>query len=274
MSPGWPERSRLRKFFVWDIGGGVAWLYITLVHRWWPDTREALPVEGPLLYVANHQSFLDPPMVGLQCKSRPAAFLARKTLFDNPLFGRLLRFLNSIPLDYAAGARAFRAAIDELNAGRCVLIFPEGARCRDGATHEFKPGVMLLIRRCKPTIVPVAVEGCFDALPMKGRPRFGAKTVSRIGTPIPAAELLALDTPAALDRMRRAVEEIRLELRAELRAASGGTYPAPGPGDRPYWEREAETSPDGTADSGADTARAADTADTTADAAPSTAARD
>ena len=240
---GWPGHGWWRWFAVWIICRGACAIWFRIMHRWRRGDHVPLPAEGAILYVANHQSFYDPPAVGCEVWKRPPAFLARRTLFDNRFFGALIRFLNSIPLDQSGrGASAFRAALAELEAGRGVLIFPEGARTRDGTMKRFSPGLMLLVRRAKPWVVPVGIDGAYDAYPMgASRPRLGVPITTRIGEPIRAETLLAMSTEEALDHLRRRVEELRLACRAELRERTGGRWPEPGPADRPWWETGAES---------------------------------
>ena len=121
-----------------------------------------------------------------------------------------------------------------------VLIFPEGSRTPDGALKPFKRGTLLLIKRSGATVSPVAVEGAFDVWPSTRRfPRLRGRLLTKVAPPIAAADL-PKEPDAALDMVRRRIEETRLELRAMLRADTGGRFPAPGPGDTPYWEAEAK----------------------------------
>jgi 1-acyl-sn-glycerol-3-phosphate acyltransferase len=140
-----------------------------------------------------------------------------------------------ISLDQSKGdAGAMRAALGELAAGRCVLIFPEGTRTRDGAMHEFKPGAALIIRRSGAPVVPVAIEGAFDVWRIgTSLPRLSGRIAVRAGPALAAEELMRDGTAKALTRMHGLIESMRLELRSRMRRESGGRYPAPGPGDAP-----------------------------------------
>jgi 1-acyl-sn-glycerol-3-phosphate acyltransferase len=199
--------------------------------------RNALPPEGPLIYIMNHQSLLDPPLVGVLVRRRPCVFLARKGLFAFKPFGALIRFLCAIPLDIArGGGRALRSAIRELEAGRCVLIFPEGRRTEDGRMARFRGGVLLLSRKTNAPVVPLAIDGSWDAWNRHRKwPRLGAAIGMRIGEPIPAEALSAMEESEALEHLKREVEKLRLEVRGDLRRATRGAWPKPGPGDVPYW---------------------------------------
>jgi 1-acyl-sn-glycerol-3-phosphate acyltransferase len=125
-----------------------------------------IPKSGPLLVLANHQSFLDPPMVALPFQ-RHLIFLARKTLFRNRFLGWLYRSLHAVPLDQeGVGKEGIRTVSEQLALGQAVLVFPEGARTPDGAMHPLKPGVHLLIRKSRAPILPVGIAGAYDAWPV------------------------------------------------------------------------------------------------------------
>lgn len=124
-----------------------------------------LPRHGPVLVIANHQSFLDPALVGVAAR-RPLCYLARKTLFKNTLFGRAIRNLGAVPVDQeGVGKEGLKTILGELQKGEAVLIFPEGERCYDGQLHPLRPGVQLLIKRAQAPVVPVGIAGAFDAWP-------------------------------------------------------------------------------------------------------------
>ncbi len=121
-----------------------------------------VPPAGPALFVSNHQSMFDPVLVGLASR-RYLAYLARSTLFTNPLFGGLIRSLHAIPIDRAMGKDGIQAVLDALGKGRCVLMFPEGERTHTGAVGPLKPGVSLLVKRVTCPIIPVGIAGAFAA---------------------------------------------------------------------------------------------------------------
>ncbi len=124
-----------------------------------------VPSSGPALLIANHQSFLDPMLVGLTAR-RHLCFLARKTLYRNRAFGWLLRSLQAVPIDQHGFAReGLKTILDQLQAGRAVLVFPEGERTWDGVLHGFRPGIHLLMKRIPMPIIPVGIAGAYDAWP-------------------------------------------------------------------------------------------------------------
>jgi 1-acyl-sn-glycerol-3-phosphate acyltransferase len=127
--------------------------------------RRHIPRRGAALIIANHQSFLDPVAVGLGIP-RHVHFLARKTLFANPVVGFWMRIVNCVPIDQeGVGKEGIRNILQRLEAGHPVLVFPEGERCEDGEMHPLKPGIGLLVKRVRVPIVPAGVAGAFDAWP-------------------------------------------------------------------------------------------------------------
>ncbi|MBM3983294.1 MAG: 1-acyl-sn-glycerol-3-phosphate acyltransferase [Planctomycetes bacterium] len=121
-----------------------------------------MPRKGPVLVLANHQSMFDPVMVGLSSR-RYLSFLARKTLFDQPVLAPVIRSLNAIPIDRNMGKDGIQSVLDALGHGRAVLMFPEGERTHDNTVQPLKPGVSLLIKRLSCPIVPVGIAGAFAA---------------------------------------------------------------------------------------------------------------
>jgi 1-acyl-sn-glycerol-3-phosphate acyltransferase len=190
--------------------------------------RRNVPPTGGLLVLANHQSFLDPPLVGVAVRRR-LRYLARKTLFRPRLFAWLIRSLGAIPIDQEVGTEGIKAALHLLHEGKAVLVFPEGRRTPDGRMQPLKPGVVILIRRARVPVLPVGIAGAFDAFPIHARlprlaplfapPRPGTLAVV-IGEPIPPEcladlppdEMLA-DLGDVLSDLHRQADRLRLQKR-------------------------------------------------------------
>lgn len=125
-----------------------------------------MPRSGPVLVIANHQSFLDPVLVGLAVPARRLNFLARKTLFSVPVIGKFIASVGSFPVDQEGiGKEGMKTTLDLLEQGRTVLVFPEGTRTGDGLIQDLKPGITLLIKRARVPILPVGVAGPYEMLP-------------------------------------------------------------------------------------------------------------
>ncbi|HEY6050516.1 MAG TPA: (d)CMP kinase, partial [Thermoanaerobaculia bacterium] len=94
--------------------------------------REHIPRKGPVIIACNHISFWDPPLVGAWVP-RTLHYLAKQELFENRVFGAMLRAYNCIPIQRGPQARsALRGAEGVLDRGGAVLIFPEGTRSKSG----------------------------------------------------------------------------------------------------------------------------------------------
>jgi 1-acyl-sn-glycerol-3-phosphate acyltransferase len=129
------------------------------------EGRHNIPRRGPALVVANHQSFLDPILVGLSTRRHLRA-LARKTLYQHAFVARVIDALDAIPIDHeGVGKEGLKIVLEELGRGRGVLVFPEGTRARDGRLHALRPGIHLLIKRVQAPIVPVGIAGAYEAWP-------------------------------------------------------------------------------------------------------------
>ena len=126
---------------------------------------ENIPPSGGGLVLSNHQSFLDPLLLGLPLK-RPISFMARDSLFRIPVIGWILRNTYVFPINRsAATTSSIRNAIDRMQRGYLVGLFPEGTRSEDGSVSELKPGVIALLRRTELPIYPVGIDGAYEAMP-------------------------------------------------------------------------------------------------------------
>ena len=203
--------------------------------------RENIPRTGGVLFVSNHQSYLDPLVNGTSLCDRPSRIFARLTLFKWFPFNLLIRSLGAVPISgEASDKETMRLGLAELAAGRTLLVYPEGARTLDGAMHAFKPGVGVLLKRSKVMVVPVGIDGAFDAWPRKGGIRLFRKVETEIGTPISSEELLADGVRPALRRLENEVDALRMKCRDRIRKRTGGRQPAAGPADKPFNQLEGQ----------------------------------
>ncbi|MBI3864503.1 MAG: 1-acyl-sn-glycerol-3-phosphate acyltransferase [Planctomycetia bacterium] len=148
------------------------WLTLQIIIRnlfaFWLRYRargiEHIPESGGGLILSNHQSFLDPLLIGLPLH-RPVSFLARDTLFPVPVIGWILRNTYVMPLSRdTGGAAGIRETIRRLDEGFLVGLFPEGTRSADGTMGRLKPGFAALVRRTELPIYPVGIAGANRAL--------------------------------------------------------------------------------------------------------------
>ena len=175
---------------------------VTLMLRpllWWGRVEvvglDNVPVAGPLIVVPNHDSQMDPVVVGVALRRRrPLRFLARAELWDIPGLGPLMSGMRQIPVRRGAGdSAAMDEAAATLAAGDAICVFPEGRLSR-GEQLRARSGVGRLIRGCPDaTVVPCAVQGATDYVRFPRRPRVTLTFLS----PVPAAHLAGAE-PAVI----------------------------------------------------------------------------
>ncbi|MEE3371932.1 MAG: lysophospholipid acyltransferase family protein [Planctomycetota bacterium] len=181
--------------------------------------RGHLPERGGALICSNHQSHIDPVVIGLCC-DRQLIYLARKSLFRFGPFAWLIRFYGAISIDRdGAGLTGIKGILRHLKKERLVLMFPEGTRSRDGQVAPFKPGLCALARRARVPLVPVALDGAFDVLP-RGRwwPR---RTTVRVcfGPPIWPEAMADVEDEELLQDIYRRILECHERVRRERSGA-------------------------------------------------------
>lgn len=118
-----------------------------------------VPRGGPLIAACNHISFWDPPLVGSNFP-RVLHFVAKAELFQNKVFGAMLRGYNSIPIQRGTRARrGLLGAEDVLNGGGAVLIFPEGTRNKSGSLLPPRAGIGRLAVATRSPVLPIRISG-------------------------------------------------------------------------------------------------------------------
>ncbi|MEX0818949.1 MAG: lysophospholipid acyltransferase family protein [Pirellulaceae bacterium] len=185
----------------------VARLTFVVVFRMRCDGRENIPATGPLLVCSNHQSVLDPVIVGVAFNRR-LNYLARESLFRFAPFRWLIRFLDAIPLDRdGLGLAGLRESMRRIKRGEGVLIFPEGTRTTDGSVLPLKAGFCALARRGKVSVLPVGFDGAFDAWPRTAKlPR--ASTIHLcIGQPLGPDAIAKLDDRALVAEVEQRIRD-------------------------------------------------------------------
>ena len=203
-------------------------------------------LEGPVIFAANHASHLDTPLLLASLPSRfrhrTVVAAAADYFFDTTVKAHLNALsIAAFPVDRTTvSRRSLELAMELLNDGWNIIIFPEGGRTPDGWAREFRAGVGFLARRRGVPIVPVHLEGTRRIL-RKGEGLRGVRRSTAsvtFGRPIHAGED---DNRELSARVERAVAVLADEQRtdwwtARRRAASGTTPPLRGP-DTGAWRR-------------------------------------
>jgi 1-acyl-sn-glycerol-3-phosphate acyltransferase len=174
------------------------------------EGADAIPT-GVCVFVANHASNVDPPVI-VAAIPRRVAVLAKKQVFRIPIFAAALRAADFIPVDRAvpeAAAAAVDQAVGRLRAGVSYLVFPEGSRSVDGRLRAFKKGSFVMAIEAGAAVVPVSIAGTQRTM-KKGehfiRP---GEVVVRFGPAVDAAEY-------SMERRAELLARVRAEVAAGL----------------------------------------------------------
>jgi 1-acyl-sn-glycerol-3-phosphate acyltransferase len=156
--------------FLYRVGMGSAWTGIRLAGvRVRTVGMERLDPQGTYIFMSNHVSNLDPPILLPLIPGRTSV-MAKKELFDYPLLGRAMRLGTLVPVDRGnrdAGIAAVRAAGEVIRQGINMTIFVEGKRSFDGKLLPFKKGPFYLAMECGVPVVPVTINGTHEIMPKR-----------------------------------------------------------------------------------------------------------
>ena len=164
----------------------------------------------PTVVAANHISALDIPVLYTQLPF-PFRIVANKNLFDYPFMGWHMRRSGQIPIDRSSPRATFKSllkGVEDLQQGLSVVIFPEGGRSPDGHLAEFQNGAFYLAVKAQSPVLPVAIVGTYEMLPMDTfhiRPR---PLKLAIGEPIATDGLTTHDLDSLAGRVRESIHEL------------------------------------------------------------------
>jgi long-chain acyl-CoA synthetase len=190
---------------------------------------ENLPAQGPYLLCSNHQSYIDPILLGTVLPwsvFRSTFALGTSEIFGQGFMRRLARWLRVVVLDPDANlVPAMRAGAFGLRQGRVLILYPEGERTNTGNLTVFRKGAAILSIHTQSPIVPIAIDGFYEAWPRhKKYPRFTDLSL-KIGKPIaPPPESEANE--AAYERLTVELKSSVAALWADLREREQRNEPA------------------------------------------------
>lgn len=162
--PPLPALSPTECNWLWRIARTLLRSVLPVWLRYRALGTEHIPAQGGGLILSNHQSFLDPVLIGVPLQ-RPVSFLARDSLFRVPLLSLIIRNLYAMPINREAVSTAgLKETLRRVEQGYLVGIFPEGTRSDTGTVGRLKPGFISLVRRMQLPIYPVGIAGAHHAL--------------------------------------------------------------------------------------------------------------
>jgi long-chain acyl-CoA synthetase len=185
---------------------------------------EKLPDQGPFILSSNHQSYIDPAILGaiLPWKHFKNLFsVGTSEIFGSGIMHWVARQLRIVVVDPDANlVPAMKAGAYGLRHGKVLILYPEGERSVDGSPKRFKKGAAILATHLRVPIVPIAIEGFYDAWP-RGKPFFQkiTKFSMAVGEPIapPPGEPTELLATQMMATVRTRVMEMWTVLNREYR---------------------------------------------------------
>lgn len=187
---------------------GILWVAASPVTVEHPER-----LQGPAVVAANHLSAFDIPVLYSKV---PMQFriVANKPLFKLPFVGWHLRRSGQIPIDRTTmktTIKTLQLAVEDLKQGLSVVIFPEGGRSLSGRMQPFMNGAFYVAIKAQAPVLPVAIVGTYEVLPMNTYHIMPQKLLLRVGEPIPTTGLTLRDTDDLAELVKHAIEDLYYE---------------------------------------------------------------
>ncbi len=165
------------------------------------------------VYAANHTSYMDTPVV---FAALPFQFriLAKRELWSIPFIGWYLARSGQIPIDTEnprTTLSSLGAGVKALRAGMPLFVFPEGARTPDGELQNFLSGAAFLAIRAQVPLVPIALTGVYDLLPIHTRHFYPGTLTLSVGEPIDTTGMTPRQMEELTGKLRAAIERLRTQ---------------------------------------------------------------
>jgi 1-acyl-sn-glycerol-3-phosphate acyltransferase len=175
------------------------------------------------VYASNHTSYMDTPVI---FASLPFQFriLARKVLWPIPFIGWYLNRSGQIPIDTKnprATLSSLGTGVKALRSGLALFVFPEGGRTADGELRPFLSGAAYLAIRAQVPLVPMALSGVYELLPIHTRHFYRGELTLNVGEPIDTTGMTLRQTDELTAQLRKAIENLREPRSAEAVSTVG-----------------------------------------------------
>ena len=200
-----PSMDPIRTSLFWKFCRSISYIGSVLMFDIKTYGVKNVPKSGGALMISNHQSYLDPVMLGVNLP-RPLSYLAKSELFVNPLLSKLISSLRAFPVRQGKGDKAaIEETIRRLREGHMLNIFPEGTRTEDGEIAPIQRGAALVVRKAHVPIVPAVIHGSWDAWPYTAK-MFRARPIRVLyGKPLEVSGLKGEQIVELIDRTLRAM---------------------------------------------------------------------
>ncbi|MCX6345117.1 MAG: lysophospholipid acyltransferase family protein [Armatimonadetes bacterium] len=191
------------------IGANIAAMICRIFGRWQVIGKENIPKTGGALLCGNHVSYMDPPALGARV-GRRVHFMAKIELFQIPVFGFIIRKVGAFPVKRGTADRgALKQAIEYLQNGEVVAMFPEGQRSLGRGLQPAEAGVGMIVLRAKAPVIPVALINSDKLFPPHSAFLHFTKLKVVYGKPVKLDDLYAQGG-------REAIEEVGKRIMAAI----------------------------------------------------------
>ena len=203
-------KERLYSYPIYGFCKGIC----RVVTSVWFDFKvhgiELVPRRGGALLICNHQSYLDPVLVGVQLQ-RHVSFIAKSQLFELPGLGWLIPRLNTFPVRRGeSDVSAIKEALRRVHEGQILTMFPEGTRSRDGNLLPIQAGIALMVKRAEAPVIPAVVDGSGRAWGRGRKFPTGAPVRLMYGPPMQFGKMKGAQVGEQIDQtFRRMLGELR-----------------------------------------------------------------
>ncbi|MDR3275503.1 MAG: 1-acyl-sn-glycerol-3-phosphate acyltransferase [Endomicrobium sp.] len=149
------------------LGRQMFRIMFRLFYRCHIEGIENIPKSGGAVIAPNHISFFDPPLTG-SAMNRPLYFMAKKELFDIPVFGWIIKRTNAFPVRRGThDMTAMRNAFSLLEEGNLLLMFPEGTRSKNAKIRKARAGAGMVACNAQVPLIPVKIDNTNAMLKFK-----------------------------------------------------------------------------------------------------------
>jgi 1-acyl-sn-glycerol-3-phosphate acyltransferase len=181
---------------------------------------ENLRRHGAAVYASNHTSYMDTPVI---FSALPFQFriLARKELWPIPFIGWYLNRSRQIQIDTGnprATLSSLSVGAKALRSGMSLFVFPEGGRTSDGELRPFLSGAAYLAIRAQVPLVPIALSGVYELLPIHTRHFFPGEVTLSVGEPIETTGMTLRQSEELTEKLRTAIEGLRIPRLEEVQS--------------------------------------------------------
>lgn len=189
---------------------GAVWISLSRLKVEGAEDFKKFPVA---VYAPNHTSYMDIPVL---FAALPFQFriLAKKELWQWPFIGWYLERSGQMPIDIEnphATLSSLGGAVKALRAGMPLVVFPEGGRTSDGALRPFLSGAAYLAIRAQVPLVPIALKGVYDLLPIHTHHFYPGELTVQVGEPIETKGMSVRQNGELTERLREAIEAMMSE---------------------------------------------------------------